>query len=167
MGKLTPQQKEEGKRQRKFTRERVSRSTWLTNNDKRFLNAILDGRHIRHDTVCGPNCEPGWAKIPKKQLKEMTNLGQEKLNETIDRLEKRGVVKVKSDGLHAGRDGATRYRIINLPTYDPAPLLDDEMSQDEVGSTAAPLAGSAADKKLAHNELPLLSQPAKPQSEEE
>ena len=135
--KLTETQKAQGKWQRSFTRDKVSRSTWLQNNDKRLLNAILDRRHMRHDQSCGPDCEPGWAKIPTKQLKKMTNLGQDKLNKTVDRLVNRDIVKRESDGLHAGRDGATRYRIVNLPPYDPGPASDGQEIQESESTAAA------------------------------
>jgi hypothetical protein len=118
---LTSQQKAQGKWQRSFTREKASRCSWLTNNDKRLLNAIFDRRHMRHKKECGTECEPGWAKVPKKELKRMTNLGQEKLDETVGRLLHRGVIERETEGRHAGRDGATRYRIINMPPYDPGP----------------------------------------------
>ena len=65
----------------------------------------------------------------------MTNLGQEKLKETIERLVERKIVDRESDGRHAGRDGATRYRIRNLPSYDPGPASHAEESP-EVESTA-------------------------------
>ena len=138
--KLTAKQKAQGKWQRAFTRDKVSRSAWLKNNDKRLLNAILDRRHMRHERTCSEDCEPGWAKIPTKQLKEMTNLGQDKLNETVDRLVNREIVQRESDGLHAGRDGATRYRIVSLPSYDPAPASLAKEIQ-EIESTAAGKAG--------------------------
>lgn len=169
--KLTEKQKAHGKWQRSFTHDKVSRCAWLTNNDKRLLNAILDRRHKSHTSKCEPDCEPGWARIPMKELKQMTNLGQTKLKETIERLAKRGIVDRKSDGLYAGRDGATRYRIIYLPPYDPGPSSHAEESP-EVESTAVASVGPSSDKEPAHkqivelhsgSELPHPSQPAKPQ----
>jgi hypothetical protein len=137
--KLTPKQKAQGKWQRTFTRDKVSRCSWLTNNDKKFLNAIFDRRHMRHETKCGPDCEPGWAKIPMKDLKKTASLGQAALKETIVRLVTRGVVKRESSGIHAGRDGATRYRIVTLPPYEPA-----KSSQEEKGTEQ----GSAVPTKV-------------------
>jgi hypothetical protein len=107
----------------------VSRSSWLTKNDKKLLNAIFDRRHMKHKDSCQHDCEPGWAKIPMKELKKTASMGQAALNETIERLVTRGVVKEESNGIHAGRDGATRYRIINLPPYDPV-----NTSQEEEGT---------------------------------
>ena len=147
--KLTEKQKAQGKWQRSFTREKVSRCAWLKNNDKRLLNAILDRRHMKHKPTCKPDCEPGWAKIPMKDLKQATNLGQDKLNETIERLVEREVVKRESDGLHAGRDGATRYRIQNLTSYDPSPASHAEESSG-VESAAFASVASTSGKGLGH-----------------
>lgn len=146
--KLTEKQKGQGKWQRSFTREKVSRSTWLKNNDKRLLNAILDRRHMKHKPACKADCGPGWAKIPKKDLKKMTNLGQDKLNEAIERLVERKVVKRESEGPHAGRDGATRYRIVSLPAYDPAPASHAEIPQ--IDSTSSASLGPTSDKGNPH-----------------
>jgi hypothetical protein len=118
--KLTPQQKLQGKWQRALDYKRVARIQWLTMNDRKLLQAILDLRHMKHSSACGTDCEPGWAKIPRDQLKKDTAMGQDKLNETVKRLVDRKVIQRNSDGEHAGRDGATRYRIIALPLYEPA-----------------------------------------------
>ena len=173
--KLTQMQKTQGKWQRSFTRDKVSRCSWLTNNDKRFLNAIFDCRHMRHKSKCKPGCEPGWAIIPMKDLKKSACLGEAALKETIGRLVKKDVVKRKSEGLHAGRDGATRYRIISLPPYDPAPASHPE-GNSKIESTAAPSVGPFSGNEPAHKQiveavavkkLPHPSQPANPQSETE
>jgi hypothetical protein len=132
--KLTLKQKSQGKWQRSFTRDKVSRCSWLTKNDKKLLNAILDRRHMHHKSACGPDCEPGWAKIPMKDLKKTASMGQAALNETIERLVTRGVVKEESNGVHAGRDGATRYRIINLPPYDPVNTSQEEEGTKQGGA---------------------------------
>ncbi len=124
--KLTEKQKSQGKWQREFSYKRVARTQWLTPNDRKLLTSILDRRHMKHDSKCVTDCEPGWAKIPWSQLKEATGLGQEKLNETIKRLVEKNVVKRVSQEKKAGRDGATRYRIDSLPPYDPAPKTNSE-----------------------------------------
>ena len=140
--KLTAMQKTQGKWQRSFTRDKVARCAWLTKNDKNFLNAIFDRRHMRHKSQCKPGCEPGWAKIPMKDLKKTASLGQAALNETIERLVKKDVVKRESEGLYPGRDGATRYRIISLPAYEPANSSHEEegaeLKQGSVVPTKAP-----------------------------
>ena len=118
--KLTPMQKSQGKWQRTLDYKRVARVSWLTMNDRKLLEAILDSRHMKHNSACGADCEPGWAKIPRDQLKKDTAMGQAKLNETVKRLLERKVIRRNSDGEHAGRDGATRYRIIALPLHEPA-----------------------------------------------
>jgi hypothetical protein len=124
--KLTEKQKSQGKWQREFSYKRVARTHWLKPNDRKLLTAILDRRHMKHDSKCVTDCEPGWAKIPWNQLKKATGLGQEKLNETIKRLVEKNVVKRVSKEKGAGRDGATRYRIIKLPAYEPSKENLDE-----------------------------------------
>jgi len=135
--KLTLKQKSQGKWQRSFTRDKVSRSSWLTKNDKKLLNAIFDRRHMKHKQSCGPDCEPGWAKIPMKELKKTASMGLAALKETIERLVTRDVVKEESNGIHAGRDGATRYRIINLPPYDPVNTSQEEEGTKQGGPPPA------------------------------
>ena len=115
---LTQKQKSQGKWQRKFDHKAVDKVPGLTLDDKKVLYAILKLRHMRHTGQCGVDCEPGWAKIPRDQLKKESGMGQDKLKETVEKLVDRGIIERKSDGEHAGRDGATRYRIILLPPYN-------------------------------------------------
>lgn len=117
--KLTPKQKSQGKWQRTFNYKKVARTAWLTSNDRKLLNAILNCRHMQHKSQCGTDCETGWAKIPRDQLKKEAGIGQDKLKKTVERLVALEVLKRESEGKHAGRDGATRYRIVSLPPSDP------------------------------------------------